>query len=47
MASNAKPATNIPVKAPDLKEIFNPSAKLFLDASAVLTFACTEINIPA
>ena len=47
MASNAKPATNIPVSAPDLKEIFNPSAKLFLDASAVLTFACTEINIPA
>ena len=43
MASKAKPATNIPVKAPDLKDILKPSAKLFLEASAVLTFSCTEI----
>ena len=46
MASNAKPATNKPVIAPDLKAIVKPDCKLFLDASAVLTFALTETNIP-
>ena len=39
-------ATSIPVIAPDLKPIFNPAAKPFRDASAVLTLACTETNIP-
>ena len=39
MASNANPATSIPVTAPDLKPIFKPAAKPFLEASAVLTFA--------
>ena len=46
MDNNAKPATNKPVMAPDLKAIVNPACKLFLEASAVLTFAFTEINIP-
>ena len=30
----------------NLKAIFSPSSKLVLEASAVLTFACTDINIP-
>ena len=30
----------------DLKLIFKPADKPFLEASAVLTFACTETNIP-
>ena len=47
MDNKAKPATNMPVMAPDLKPIFKPAAKPFLEASAVLTLACTEINIPA
>ena len=40
------PATNKPVIAPDLKAIVKPSCKLFLDASAVLTLALTEISMP-
>ena len=46
MARRAKPATNIPVTAPDLKAIDKPSDKPFLEASAVLTFACTETSMP-
>ena len=46
MANNAKPATSNPVMAPDLKAIVKPFCKLDLEASAVLTFASTEINIP-
>ena len=37
--NKAKPATNIPVIAPDLKPIFKPAANPCLEASAVLTFA--------
>ena len=44
--NKAKPATKRPVIAPDLKAIVNPDCKLCLEASAVLTFAFTEINIP-
>ena len=39
LPNNAKPATNNPVTAPDLKPIFKPSAKPLREASAVLTFA--------
>ena len=46
MDSKAKPATNNPVIAPDLKAIVRPACKLFLEASAVLTLALTDINIP-
>ena len=46
IASKAKPATNKPVIAPDLKAIVKPDCKLCLDASAVRTLAFTEISIP-
>ena len=46
MESRANPATNSPVIAPDLKAMVKPACKLFLYASAVRTFALTEINIP-
>ena len=46
IANNAKPATNSPVIAPDLNAIVNPDWRLCLDASAVLTFAFTDISIP-
>ena len=46
IANKARPATNNPVIAPDLKAIVKPDCKLCLAASAVLTFAFTEINIP-
>src|SRR6056300_210141 len=46
IANKARPATNIPVTAPDLKAISKPFAKPFLLASVVLTFARTEITIP-
>ena len=46
MANKANPATNNPVIAPDLNAIVSPDCKLFLAASAVLTLAFTEINIP-
>ena len=46
IANNAKPATNNPVIAPDLKAIVKPDCKLYLEASAVLTLAFTEINMP-
>ena len=46
IANKAKPATNKPVIAPDLNAIVNPDCKLCLEASAVLTFAYTEISIP-
>ena len=42
----ANPATNNPVIAPDLKAIVKPDCKLFRAASAVLTFAFTEMSIP-
>ena len=44
--NKASPATNNPVIAPDLKAIVNPACRLFLEASAVLTLALTEINMP-
>ena len=46
IANKAKPATSRPVIAPDLNAIVNPDCKLLLAASAVLTFAFTEISIP-
>ena len=46
MANKAKPATNNPVIAPDLNAIDKPACKLFLEASAVLTLAFTDISIP-
>ena len=46
IANKAKPATNKPVIAPDLNAIVSPDCKLDLAASAVLTLAFTEINIP-
>ena len=46
IANKANPATSKPVMAPDLKAIVNPDCRLDLAASAVLTFAFTEINIP-
>ena len=46
MDNNAKPATNIPVTAPALKETDKPSAKLELAACVVLTFDRTDMFIP-
>ena len=46
IAKSAKPATSNPVIAPDLKAMVKPACKLFREASAVLTLALTEINIP-
>ena len=39
MDNKAKPATSMPVTAPDLKATESPFAKPFLEASAVLTLA--------
>ena len=36
----------MPVIAPDLNATDKPSAKPFLEASAVLTLACTDTSIP-
>ena len=46
MDNNAKPATSIPVTAPDLKATSSPLTKPFLEASAVLTLAWTDTSIP-
>ena len=44
--NKANPATSNPVIAPDLKAIVKPDCKLCLAASAVRTFALTDISIP-
>ena len=44
--SSAKPATNMPVTAPDLKASSRPPASEPIAACAVRTLACTETFMP-
>ena len=46
MASSARPATSMPVTAPDLNAIDRPCASPWRAASVVRTLARTEISMP-
>ena len=46
VAISARPATSMPVTAPDLKATPRPAARLVLEACVVRTFARTETSMP-